>query len=64
MTFCDHSHMPLFFFFFFFLINNLLHGARWQTIVATFVTTYKGSTLTWEIERKKRKRKREGEKGI
>ena len=32
-------------FFFFFYINNLLHGARWQTVVATFVTTYKRRTL-------------------
>ena len=51
-------------FFFFYLFNNLLHGARWQTVVATFVTTYKGSTLTWKRERKTRERKRGREKGI
>ena len=33
-------------FFFFFFINNLLHGSWWKTVVATFITTYKGSILT------------------
>jgi len=33
-------------------------------VVATFVTTYKGSTLTWKRERKTRERKRGREKGI
>ena len=42
---------------FFFYINNLLHSARWQTVVATFVTTYRGSTLTWEMKKTKRKKK-------
>ena len=30
----------------FFLINNLLHSVRGQTMVATFVTTYRRCTLT------------------
>ena len=42
---------------FFFYINNLLHSAWWQTVVATFVTTYRGSTLTWEMKKTKRKKK-------
>ena len=54
-------------FFFFFLINNLLHGAQGQTVVATFVTTYIRRTLTWsrrkEKEKGKRKEKEQIEKG-
>ena len=30
---------------FFFYINNLLHGACRQTMVATFITTYKRTKL-------------------
>ena len=33
-------------FFFFFNFNSLLHGARRQTVVATFVTTYNRDRTT------------------
>ena len=55
------------FFFFFFLINNLLHSAWGQTVVATSITTYIRCTLTWsrrkEKEKEKRKKKEQIEKG-
>ena len=44
--------------YFFFSINNLLHGAHRQTMVATFITTYKKMKLHI-IEKKKRKDKKE-----
>ena len=44
--------------YFFFYINNLLHGAYRQTMVSTFITTYKRMKLHI-IEKKKRKDKKE-----
>ena len=38
ISFSNNGHC--YFFFFFFIFNNLLHSARGQTVVATFVTTY------------------------
>ena len=51
----------LLFYFFYFKINNLLHGARRQTVVVTFVTIYKGPKLH-EKERKKKEKKRKERK--
>ena len=48
-------------FLFILKINNLLHGACRQTVVATFVTTYKGPKLH-EKERKKKEKKRKERK--
>jgi len=42
-------------------INNLLHRAYRQTMVATFVTTYKGMKLH-EKKRKKKEKKRKEKK--
>ena len=52
--------MPLFFFFFFY-VNNLLHGAHRQTMVATFVTTYKKTKLH-KVKRKKREKEKAKQK--
>ena len=52
-------------FYFIFYINNLLHGSWWKTVVATFVTTYKGSILTsikeMKNENEKKRKKKENE---
>ena len=45
----------------FFKINNLLHRACRQTMIATFVTIYKGPKLH-EKERKKKKKKKKNNK--
>ena len=42
---------------FFFYINNLLHGVWRQTVVATFVTTYRGSILTGKLKEKEKKKR-------
>ena len=55
-------HMMDIWYSFFFNINILLHRARWQTIVATFITTYSRSRYTWGVKGKE-KAKRKKEKG-
>jgi len=50
--------MPLFFF----LINNLLHRAYRQTVVATFVTTYKRMKLHGKEKEKEKENKKRKEK--
>ena len=35
-----------YYYYYYFLINNLLHGTRGQTMLATFITTYIRRTLT------------------
>jgi len=42
---------------FFFYINNLLHDMHRQTMVATFVTMYRGSILTGKLRKRKEKEK-------
>ena len=48
-------------FFFFFYVNNLLHRAHRQIMVATFVTTYKKTKLH-EVKRKKREKEKAKQK--
>jgi len=49
-------------FFLFKKINILLHRAQWQTVVATFVTTYRRSRHTWGEKREREKEKKKKEK--
>ena len=46
----------------FFFINNLLHGTRGQTVVATFVTTYNRRTPNMELKKEKKKKREEKRK--
>ena len=55
---CDHGHMPLFFLY----ISNLLYRVHRQTMVATFITTYKRTKLHEVRKRKKGKEKKEKKK--
>ena len=48
--------------FFFFSFNNLLHGTRGQTVVATFVTTYNRRTPNMELKKEKKKKRKEKRK--
>ena len=60
---CNHSVTSVIYdFFFFFYINNLLHGARRQAMVATFVATYMNVHETGYNMKERKKRKREKEK--
>ena len=46
----------------FFLFNNLLHGTQWQTVVATFVTTYNRCISNMELKRKRKGKEKRKEK--
>ena len=53
-----HFRKRTYFFYFIFKIINLLHGARRQTVVATFVTTYIGRKLKGKLKKGKKKKKK------